>query len=172
MKPCPEHEETLWLDVCGELDPNERPAWEKHLEVCENCRREREYLALMLQTVRVNTPSPILSREETLALASSIARKLREERKETWWRKRLFGIPNSLVPALTAACILIVALGWFSMKGLRSPSSMTHLNSEERILAKDLDIIRNLDMLEEMDTLQRLVQVVDNGNIPSTTKQN
>ena len=172
MKPCPEHEETLWLDVCGELDPNERPSWEKHLAACEDCRRERKQLALMLQTVRASSPSPILSREETLALASSISRKLREEREETWWRKRLFGIPNSLIPALTAACILIVALGWFSMKGLRSPSSMTDLNSEERMLAKDLDIINNLDILEEMDTLQRLVQVVDNGNISSTTKQN
>jgi anti-sigma factor RsiW len=172
MKACPEHEETLWLDVYGELDPDERPAWEKHLEACENCRRERKQLALMLQTMRVNTPSPTFSREETLALASSIARKLREEREETWWRKRLFGIPNNLIPALTAACILIVALGWFSMKGLRGPSSMTHLNSEERMLAKDLDIIKNLDMLEEMDTLQRLVQVVDNGDIPSTTEQN
>ena len=172
MKACPEHEETLWLDVYGELDPHERPAWEKHLEACENCRRERKQLALMLQTMRVNTPSPTLSREETLALASSIARKLREEREETWWRKRLFGIPNSLIPALTVACILIVALGWFSMKGLRGPSSMMHLNSEERMLAKDLDVIKNLDMLEEMDTLQRLVQVVDNGDIPSTTEQN
>jgi len=172
MKRCPEHEETLWLDVYGELNPNERPAWEKHLETCEDCRREREQLALMLQTVKVSTPSPTLSREEVLALASSITRKLREEREEPWWRKRLFGIPNSLIPAMTAACILIVALGWFSMKGLRRPSSMMHLNSEERILVKDLDIIKHLDMLEEMDTLQKLVQVVDNGDIPSTIKQN
>lgn len=172
MKPCPEHEETLWLDVCGELDPNERPGWEKHLEACENCRRERAQLALMLQTVRVNAPSPTLSRGEAQALAGSITGKLREGREETWWRKRLFGMPNRLIPALTAACILIVALGWFSMRGLRSPSSMTHLNSEERILAEDLDIIKNLDMLEEMDTLQRLVHVVDNGDIPSAKKQN
>jgi len=172
MKRCPEHEEALWLDVYGELDPNERPAWEEHLEACEGCRREREQLVLMLQTVKANTPSPALSREEALALASSITRKLREEREEPWWRKRLFGIPNSLIPALTAACILIVAFGWFSMKGFRSPSSITHLNSEERILAKDLEIIKNLDMLEEMDTLHKLVQVVDNGDIPSTTEQN
>jgi hypothetical protein len=172
MKPCPEHKETLWLDAYGELSPNERQAWEKHLETCEGCRREREQLALMLQKVKVNTPSPAPSREEALALASSIALKLREEREEAWWRKRLFGIPNSLIPALAAACVLIVALGWFSIKGLRSPSSMTNINSEERILVRDLDVIKNLDLLEEMDTLQKLVQLVDHGDARSKTKQN
>jgi len=120
-------------------------------------------------------PSPGLSREEAGALASSIIRKLRGERKETWWRKALFGIPNRLIPALAVASILIVAFGWFSMKGLRTPSSMrsvSNLQSEEQILVKDLDIIKNLELLEEMDTLQKLLQVVDRGDVPLHTKPN
>jgi len=175
MKPCPDHKETLWLDVYGELDPNERSAWEKHLETCEGCRQERKQLVRLFQTVKANMPSPTLSREEAEALASSITRKLRGEREETWWRKRVWGIPNRLVPVLAAASILIVALGWFSMKGLRSPSSIgsvSHLKSEEQVLVKDLDIIKDLEFLEEMDTLQKLVQVVDQGDVPSATKQN
>ena len=175
MKPCPDHKETLWLDVYGELDPNERPAWEKHLETCEGCRQERKQLVRLLQTVKGTMPSPTLSREEAEALAGSITRKLRGEREETWWRKRVWGIPNRLVPVLAAASILIVALGWFSMKGLRSPSSIgsiSHLKTEEQVLVKDLDIIKDLEFLEEMDTLQKLVQVVDQGDVPSATKQN
>ena len=175
MKPCPDYKETLWLDVYGELDPNERPAWERHLETCEGCRQERKQLVRLLQTVKGTMPSPTLSREEAEALAASITRKLRGEREETWWRKRVWGIPNRLVPVLAAASILIVALGWFSMKGLRSPSSIgsiSHLKTEEQILVKDLDIIKDLEFLEEMDTLQKLVQVVDQGDVPSATKQN
>ena len=175
MKACPDHKETLWLDVYGELGPHERPAWEKHLETCEGCRREREQMALVLQRVKASMPSPALSREEADALASSLARKLKEEREETWWRKRPFGMPHRFIPALAAACALIVALGWFGMKGLRSPFSMrsiSHLNSEEQVLARDLDVVKNLELLEEMDTLQKLVQLVDNGKKPSTTKQN
>lgn len=168
MKPCPDHKETLWLDVYGELDPNERPAWEKHLETCEGCRQERKQLLRLLETVKAAMPSPALSREKARALVSSITRKLRGEREETWWQKRLIGIPHRLIPALAAASILIVAFGWFSMKGLRSPSSMrsiSNLQSEEQILVKDLDIIKNLELLEEMDTLQKLVQAVDQGDI-------
>ena len=168
MKPCPDHKETLWLDVYGELNPNERPAWEKHLETCEGCRQERKQLLRLLETVKAAMPSPTLSPEKTRALASSITRKLRGEREETWWQKRLIGIPHRLIPAVAAASIVIVAFGWFSMKGLRSPSSMrsiSNLQSEEQILVKDLEIIKNLELLEEMDTLQKLVQAVDPGDV-------
>ena len=168
MKPCPDHKETLWLDVYGELNPNVRPAWEKHLEKCEGCRQERKQLLRLLETVKAAMPYPALSREKTRALASSITRKLGGEREETWWQKRLIGIPHRLIPALAAASILIVVFGWFSMKGLRSPSSMrsiSNLQSEEQILVKDLDIIKNLELLEEMDTLQKLVQAVDQGDV-------
>ena len=171
MKPCPEHRETLRLDVYGELDPGKRPAWEKHLETCESCRQEREQLALLLQTVKGNMPTPRLSHEEAETLASAITRKLRGEREEAWWRKRVWGVPNRLVPALAAASILIGALGWFGIKGFRTSSSIrnvSHLKSEEQILVKDLDIIENLELLEEMDTLQKLVHVVDNGDMAST----
>lgn len=175
MKPCPDHKETLWLDVYGELDPNERPAWEKHLETCEGCRQERAQLFRLLQTMKVNMPSPELPPEKAEALARSITRNLRCAREETWWQKWLWGRPNRLIPALTAACILIVALGWFSLQGLRTPSSMrsiSNLKSEEQILVKDSDIIKNLELLEEMDTLRKLVQLVDHGGVPSHTNHN
>jgi hypothetical protein len=120
-------------------------------------------------------PSPALPREKAGDLVRSITRKLREEREEKWWRKRLWGIPNRFIPAMAAACILIVVFSWFSMKGPRSPSSMrsiSNLKSEEQILVKNLDIIQNLELLEEMDTLQKLVQVVDQGDVPLDTKHN
>lgn len=175
MKPCPDHNETLLLDVYGELDPNERPAWEKHLETCEGCRQERRQLLHLFQTVKANMPSPALSHEKAGALVKSITRKLREEREQKWWRKQLWGIPNRFIPAMAAACILIIVVSWFSMKEPRSPSSMRsipNLKSEEQILVKNLDIIQNLELLEEMDTLEKLVQVVDQGDVPFDTKHN
>ena len=175
MKPCPDHNETLWLDVYGELDPNERPAWEKHLETCEGCRQERRQMLRLLKAVKVNMPSPALSREKAGALVRSITQKLREKREEKWWRKQLWGIPNKFIPALAAASILIVVFSWFSMKGPKSPSSMrtiSNLKSEEQILVKNFDIIQNLELLEEMDTLQKLVQVIDQGDVPLDTKHN
>jgi len=168
MKPCPDKKETLWLDVYGELDPHRRPIWEKHLENCERCRQERKRLLSLLQTMKDTMPSPTLSHELSRSLAHSITRKLREKQEKTWWRNRLLDIPQRLVPAMAAATILIAALGWFSLKMFRSPSSVSNISNykvEEQIIAKDLDVIKNLDLLEEMDALQKLVQVVDHEDI-------
>jgi hypothetical protein len=120
-------------------------------------------------------PSPALSQEEADAFASTIARKLKQEREETWWRKRPFGSPHRFIPAFAAACVLIVALGWFGMKGIRghfSMKSVSPLNSGKQVLPGDLDVVKNLELLEEMETLQKLVQLVDHGKRSSTTKQN
>jgi hypothetical protein len=63
---------------------------------------------------------------------------------------------------------MIVALGWFSISKLQGPSSFENLSSlpsNEKMFVKDLEVIDNLDLLEEMDTLKKLVQVVDNRDI-------
>jgi hypothetical protein len=109
-------------------------------------------------------PTPAFSPANARALAGSIRRRLREEEKKTYWRNRLFGIPNRLIPALAAACLLIVAFGWFSLREPKAPTlpqAVSDLQSEEKMLANDLDVIRNMELLEEMETLQKLVQVVD-----------
>jgi hypothetical protein len=77
-------------------------------------------------------------------------------------------VPNRLIPALAAVALLIVALGWFAINKVQSPSSFQNLSglkSEEQMVAKDLEVIDNLELLEEMDTLRKLVQVVDNRDI-------
>jgi len=78
------------------------------------------------------------------------------------------GVPNRLIPALAAVSLLIVALGWFTINKVQGPSSFQNLSglkSEEQIIIKDSEVIDNLELLEEMDTLRKLVQVVDNRDI-------
>jgi hypothetical protein len=150
MKPCDDHKETLWLDVYGELVAKDRPAWEKHLAGCEE----------------EAMPAPTLSPQESSALTDAIQRNVRKEREKIWWGKRPFGLPNRLIPVLAAACLVVVAIGWFTLRGLKTPSSIevaSELKTEEQVIAKDLEIIKNLELLEEMDVIQQLVRVVGNG---------
>jgi anti-sigma factor RsiW len=165
MKACPDCQETLLLDVYGELNSKNRPAWERHLETCAGCSKERRRLLDLLQLVRKEMRPPQLSPEKAHALTWSIKRGLRDQ--PTWW-ERLWDVPNRFIPALAAASLLIVALGWFSISKLQGPSSFQNLSTlkpEEKMIVKDLEVINNLDLLEEMDTLQKLVQVVDNRDI-------
>ena len=167
MKACPDCQETLWLDVYGELDSKNRPAWERHLETCPGCSKERRRLIDLLQLVREEMRPPQVSPEKARALSWSIKRGLRHQRTTTWW-ERLWDMPNRLIPTLAAASLLIVALGWLSISKFQGPSSFQNLSTpkpEENMIVKDLEVINNLDLLEEMDILQKLVQVVDNRDI-------
>jgi hypothetical protein len=62
--------------------------------------------------------------------------------------------------------MLIVAFGWFGLKGLQHTASVqtvSDLGIEEQMIAKDLDLLENLELLEVMDTLEKLGQVMDRG---------
>lgn len=167
MKPCQDHQETLLLDVHGELPPNERPAWKRHLEVCEACRQERERLLYLLWRVKETMPLPRISPERAHVLVDSIKRDVRGERKKSWWKKELWGFPNRLIPALAGVCLLIVAFGWFSLREYKPFSlfrAISSPHSEDQITAGDLELVKNLELLEEMDVIQKLVHVVDDRN--------
>jgi anti-sigma factor RsiW len=164
VKPCQDFQETLLLDVYGELAPPAREAWERHLEVCEGCRAERERLHQFLRQLKEAMPAPSLSPEKDRALADSILKELETEGERKWWKRRFWRFSNRLVPAIAAVCLVILVFGWLSMRGAKTPSSFqarTNLNSEQKMAARDLEVIRNLELLEEMDVLEKLVRVVD-----------
>jgi hypothetical protein len=164
MEPCPNHREILLLDVHGELKQEERFAWEKHLETCQGCLQERQRLIHTIQIVRDCIPSPELSADEAKSLGLSIHRQLNKRKDGGWWQMAWLGKPRRLVPAFAAISLMIMALGWFSLTELRtSPPfrSLPEYASEEQMIAKDFEVIRNLQFLEEMDALQKLIQVVD-----------
>lgn len=164
MKPCPDYKEILWLDVYGELNPHQHPAWEKHLQNCEACRQERKRILELIQIVKTTMTSPSLAPDPTDALASSIAQKIRNESEEMTWKRRVLIKPHKLIPALVMAFFLIVALGWFSLKGIRNFTSVQRvpdLALEEQVSSEDLDIIKNLELLREMEVLEKLVKFLD-----------
>ena len=167
MKFCQDRQETMLLDVHDELAPHERSAWEAHLEVCEGCRQERDRLRQLLQCMKEVMPSPNLSPEKAAALADSLLEALKEERGRRWWQGKVWGFPNRLIPAFASVCLAIVVFAWFGMREVESPprfQAKTDLYSEHQMIAKDLDVIRNLELLEEMEVLEKLVRVVDERN--------
>jgi len=112
-------------------------------------------------------PSPNLSPEKAAALADSLLEALKEERGRRWWQGKLWGFPNRLIPAFASVCLAIVVFAWFGMREVESPPRFqvkTDLYSEQQMIAKDLDVIRNLELLEEMEVLEKLVRVVDERN--------
>jgi hypothetical protein len=113
-------------------------------------------------------PTPELSPAQSKELSGAIMEKLGEKRKKSWWQKWDLTGGHRLVPALAATCLIVVALGWFSLKVLNdSPSSQPMLgqNGEVSLITEDREVIENLEFLEEMDILDKLVERVDNRKI-------
>jgi len=120
MKHCSEWQETLWLDVYGELSPQVRLKWEKHLEGCMHCYQERTQLLQLLKNVNEAVPEPSLSHKDTGDLYSAITGKLVEEKrgKARRWKSFFHGYIKP-IHALAACCLLIVVFGWFGLRGLQ-----------------------------------------------------
>lgn len=167
MKACQDHQETLLLDVYGELTPTEREAWERHLKECQDCSRERERLHQLLLQLKEATPASYLSAEKAGALTEAILKARQKEGERRWWKGKLWAFPYRFVPAIAAVCLMIMVFGWFGLREIKTPSSFQtggNLYSEQQMIARDLEVIRNLELLEEMEVLEKLVSVVDERN--------
>ena len=164
MKHCREWQETLWLDVYGELSPKVRLEWEKHLEGCRHCYQERTQLLHLLKNVNEAVPEPSLSHEDAGALYNAITRKLKEEhRGKTRRRKSFFDGYIKPIHALAACCLLIVVFIWFGLRGPQQTTrvgTISELGGQEQVIVQEIDLLENLELLEEMDTLEKLDQVL------------
>lgn len=169
MESCQDYKEKLILDAHGELDQTGRVALEGHLRKCEACRRERKRLVRFIEQIKETVPSPELSPARSRELTGFIMKKVRKKHEKSWWRK--WDMPvgrRRLIGALAAACLIIVALGWLSLKTLNhSPPSQALLGqgADYSLITEDMEVIENLDFLEELEILGKLVERVDNRSV-------
>jgi anti-sigma factor RsiW len=160
MKNCPDFQQTLWLDIYGELEPEERRIWEEHLAGCAACREERERMRALMAMVREELSLSRLSVEKADALSRSIQGRLRAERVGVSWWRRFISAPRRFVPAAAAALLLVLAAAWLSQENFYSPVGVNRADSGNKVAVSDGEVIRHLELLEEMDTLRKLVQVL------------
>jgi len=164
MAACSEHTETLLLDVHGELTPEERIIWEKHLAACEQCRHEKQSLCALIRNAKATLCVSPLSSEEEQHMSFSIQRTLRMEKPDArsarsrWW----------LAPAF-AACMVLVVAGWFGLKNFGSPdtSAITFKGVSEEVARNNKKLPENSGNIAAI-TSERVpgVQVASNNQEP------
>ena len=182
---CKQFESTRMLDALGELDrrAEDHSAWVAHLDACPACRAEVNGIRKLAEAVRDTRSEPAPTEAETRTLAGRLTRTLRTERPydapaphgrpQLGTRK---GRPYDaaairarlprLIPALAAAGLLI-ALGWIGLTAYgpdpNPPFYNTAVGPDDRMILRDYEVIRNLDLLREMETVRKLVQHVDHA---------
>jgi hypothetical protein len=172
MQACEHLKENLTLYIYGELDPVSGREVENHLALCEGCRQEHRHLSSILAKVRETGGAPELSPRAVRAMAADINRQLKAGPEQTrWWRYPGF-MPPRLIPAAALAAILMIAVAVIGYLNLNQttgmpPVSMTQ-NEEIMLSDKDMEILDNLELLKEMEAIQKLSRVVDpNGETDS-----
>jgi hypothetical protein len=164
MQACEHLKENLTLYVYGELDPASGRKVANHLEICEGCRHEHERLSTILTKVKEASLSPQLSPLEARAMAADISRRLKSGRRRTWWRQYLEFMPSRLIPAAAMAGALIITVAVVGYLNLNKTPGIApvSLNQDEELMLsdKDLEILDNLELLKEMDAIQKLSRVV------------
>jgi anti-sigma factor RsiW len=167
MSACQDQQSTIMLDVYGDLDAETRAHLQQHLETCEDCRRERRHLLEVIGKTKAAIQPPELSATEAKRMTNAIIWKLNHARPLKWWPPIFAYRPSRVVPALAAASILIVIasiIGYNTFTADHQYHSSASLQAEQ-LSPQDLEIIQNLDLLRDMEALQKLVQAVD----PSST---
>jgi anti-sigma factor RsiW len=168
MQVCRNHNETLMLDVLDELtDPEVRRNWESHLTSCSGCRTEKAQMLHLLGQVRVSGSPPELSDAEAQRMAGAVNREILNRPG----RVSRSGWSFRLVPAFAAACVLIITVmaGYRLQNSFFGAGRVSDLASEAQLELPDLDVVKHLDLLRDMDTIEKLIQIVDipdNGLAP------
>ena len=164
MQTCEHLKENLTLYVYGELDPATGREVENHLEICEGCRQEHRRLSTILAKVKQASVSPQLSPMEARAMAAEISRTLKAGRRRTGWRQYLEFMPSRLISGAAMACALVITvavIGYLNLNKTPGTAPVSMNQNEEIMLSdKDLEILDNLELLKEMDAIQKLSRVV------------
>ena len=177
MSTCRNRRDALWLDLYGELNPAERAEWARHLEICGPCREEKERAVKMMELIQEGSPTPIPPPDgaerfiQGVEFKNVLAGKRRPGSRigsRMPWAGALLSPRPSPSLIAVAACLLlfiggVIGLHRFTSSGAPSflgnpPETTAILNDEEA------EVIRNLDLLQQMDAIQKLVQRVDRSD--------
>jgi anti-sigma factor RsiW len=173
MPDCTDRNEQLMLDVYGELDAGARSAWEDHLRTCEDCRREKDNLTAMLGQVRQAMVPPPLSMRDSAAMVRKVRDRLAVLRFPGSWRQPFKEKRALWIPAFATACVLVLVTIFvgYERSGTIDQPVAQRIDISQKMPENEEEIVKNLDLLKNFNTLERLSQVVDDsaGRNPSET---
>lgn len=174
MSACPDRKEQLLLDVYDELDAVARSALDDHLKICTSCRQEKKRLESTLRMVKEKLPYPALSPREAAALLRGVQRSVFPHRSVRPWKRMFSGKRALWLPATATAALLILLttfMGYEYLDVQEKPVAQ-NLDISRRLPENEVEIIQNLDLLKNFNTLEKLSQVVNDSPVEHSIDSN
>ena len=165
MADCADRNEQVMLDVYGEMDAGARSAWEDHLRTCADCRREKENLTAMIGQVRQAMAPPPLSMKDSTAMVRKVRDRLAVFRHPEDRRQPVKGKRALWIPAFATVCVLVlmaIFVGYERSGTIDQPVAQ-RIDNLQKLPENDEEIVKNLDLLKNFTTLEKLSLVVDDS---------
>jgi hypothetical protein len=170
MTICREHEMSFWMDIHGELGLEDRRVWERHLALCDACREEKVLAHRMMGCVKEALSPPALSDAALNAVVDRIAERSRKQPAPRRAPKHPWFVPGVVFPSVVTACLLLIAIGFIGLKAFTPDAGQPGIpvaNLKEALQKDDIEVIENMELLEEFETIQQLVQVMEDQHTPA-----
>jgi anti-sigma factor RsiW len=174
MSACTDRKELLLLAVYDELDAAGRSELVDHLKICTPCRREMKRLESTLRLVKEKVPYPPLSPREATAMLQGVQRKLIPHHSTRPWERFFSGKRVLWLPAAATAALLILLTTFMGNENLnvQEQTVVQNLDISKRLPENDVEIIKNLDLLKNFNTLEKLSQVVNDSPVEHSIDSN
>ncbi len=165
---CLQLEEELLLQVSGEPpgDPARRRLLDAHLRQCAPCRAEKERLTRLFAAARCAAAPPELLPAQVDRLSAAVRRILEKKTSRGGWRPWLVGGFPRPLPALALALVLVVAAGGGLRYFLDRPEAPGAAERISEWSPRDIEVIRHLELLRDLETIEKIVHVVDLSDSP------
>ncbi len=169
MISCPHVTRLLIRQTAESLNDQEQRAVKAHLKICPACRQEQERIQGLLARAREQTRPGRMSRAESEQVLDAVHDRLDLEPRTSPTWPALLKRPMVLVPA-AAACAALAGVLVLTFQFERSPGhpdSALHQAAHNEEL--DREVIQNLDLLQDMETIQKLVSITDDDEQSKTS---
>jgi hypothetical protein len=166
MSTCADRNESLWLEVYGELGDAEHSELDEHLNICADCRQEKKRLETLIGFIKKQpVPSPLTMVEST-TLINGVNRKLTSRRFTPHWFDFIHNKRNLWLPAAATVCLLIIMTTYIGYERFNISKNLVapKLDISKQLPENEIKIIQNLDLLKNLDTLEKLSQVVKDSS--------
>lgn len=165
MNGCPEYKEILFLDVYGELDSESRSEWESHLSACAVCKEEHFRMLRLVERMKEVMSPPPLAQKDSDRMVKAVRGGVRQSdgrkiRGGWQWLIR----PWRAGPAIATACVFAAIISIWSLGTFDSFFSRDRISGKDSLQGmrpEDAEIINHLDLLKQMDSVEKLVHTLD-----------
>lgn len=170
MSVCPPYRDTLILDILAELDPRRQDEWQQHLAGCPGCRAEKEAARNALDLARTAYEPPSLGDADAAVMRRQVIQTLTGKSKSRSPQK-LFFLSRGFVSAFAATCVLLIMIGFgtfdlFDRPATNQDTSLALI--QEQVPADEIAIITHMDLLNNLDALNKIAKVVDQSDTAPT----